>query len=543
MAAALSPRSRLIGLWILFLLTAAATGAAIHRLYARASAEVAAQGEGALRQARAEALERIRVFTDETRRAIITELAGFHTDGLGGALRRWDAANELITGTFEWGAPHGWVGHGSAAPSDPAWESAVTLWREFQVWRQQHPAAFRREAFASGPFLAEAWRTLETPEFPASALRYQAENLDLLRDGGQHADPWAGWAGNQREAAAPWIFWYRAGPDSAVRGCLVDVAPLVRRLQEEISGGEHAILRLVPVAGAPAGSGGIAGLPGYALAAELGGVYADKAAAVRMDALVTGLLCALFLLGVAGLMVYTRRESRDAGRKVNFVTQVSHELRTPLTSIRMFADMLGTPELPEGKRLKFADNIAKESARLSLLIERLLAFNTLEKGGRVVAVGRLEVGPVIEEVASEMAAALAAAGLSPRIELPAGPLVALADHSTLKQALLNLLENAAKYAPGSGEVVISVRAEAGAVFIRVVDAGPGLPAAIRPHLFEPFVQGGQTLTTKSPGVGLGLSLARGLLRQIGGDLTHVTAATGAVFEIRLPLAPPVSSSP
>jgi len=77
----------------------------------------------------------------------------------------------------------------------------------------------------------------------------------------------------------------------------------------------------------------------------------------------------------------------------------------------------------------------------------------------------------------------------------------------------------------------------------VADRGPGIPAEIRGRVFEPFVQGGRTLTDKSLGVGLGLSIARGLLRQTGGDLVLLDSATGTAFEIRLPLAEPQASNP
>ena len=82
----------------------------------------------------------------------------------------------------------------------------------------------------------------------------------------------------------------------------------------------------------------------------------------------------------------------------------------------------------------------------------------------------------------------------------------------------------------------AMRAGLAQVLVRVTDRGPGIPAPVRERLFEPFVQGGQTLTDKSPGVGLGLSLARGLLRQSGADLAALPTAAGAAFEIRLPRA-------
>ena len=535
----MAPRLRLVLLWGLFLGAAGVAGFAVHRLYRTARQEIIAQGERSVQAARAGAERRIGEYLDETRRTILTELAGFHEDGLVNSLQRWNAANEIVRETFLWDAQRGFAPVPGFASAAPTAAGLPAMWREFAEWRAAHPDLLNRDPVLAGSFQVAAFRTLDNPAFPSANLRYQAENLDLLRDAGRVVDPWAGWAAANTSSGGAWFFWYQAGPATTVRGCVVNPALLVGVLREELGGDELVRIAIIETSDTDAATfegSAIFGLPGYRLRVEPGEILARKAADARLSALVAAALLGLFLLGAAALTVRTWREARDAGRKINFVTQVSHELRTPLTSIRMFADMLGAGELSDEKRLKFAGTIATESARLSALIERLLAFNTLEKGGRAIPVGPLEIGPVIGEVASEMAATLGAAGLDARIELPGGSLVAAADHSTLKQALLNLLENAAKYAPGSGAITIAARREGGLVCIRVTDAGPGVPPAIRARLFEPFVQGGQTLTTKSPGVGLGLSLARGLLRQIGADLIHVPTAAGAVFEIRLPAA-------
>ncbi len=525
-------RPRLLLLWGMFLAAAGVAGFAVHRLYERARAEIAAQSERAMQQARSAAEERIRQYTDEARRSIITDLAGFHEDGLAGSLQRWDAANEIVTATFFWDAGHGLVMDSDGRHAVPAYDLA-TLWREFRAWRAMHPALPNRDPAVVDGRTVLAVRTLDNPGLPAASLRYQGENLDLLADAGQKADPWAGWAAD-RNPGALWVFWYQAGPEAGVGGCIVQPRRLVEVLQREIASGDLARVKLVE---APATGQEVALLPGYRLVAEPGDIFRQKTADARFDALIVALLLGLFLLGAAALGLHTWRDAREAGRKINFITQVSHELRTPLTSIRMFADMLGTPGLPEEKRLKFAGTIGAESARLGGLIERLLAFNALEKGSNRVASAPFDAAALAREAAEETTPRLAEAGLKPVLLLPEVPVPALGDRSIVKQALLNLLDNACKYAADGGVVEIVASAAPGHVSIRVADRGQGIPVAIRDRLFEPFVQGGQTLTTKSPGVGLGLSLARGLLRQTGADLLLAASASGATFEIRLPAAP------
>jgi signal transduction histidine kinase len=273
-----------------------------------------------------------------------------------------------------------------------------------------------------------------------------------------------------------------------------------------------------------------------ALLAEPGEAFLEKQSAARLSALAAALLFGLFLLGVAGLAAASRRDARDAERKATFVSQVSHELRTPLTSIRMFADMLGNPALPQEKRLRFAGTISRESRRLGALIERLLAFAALEKGRHPVVLEVVDVADLARETMEEAEVSLGASGLRIEAGWPEEPALARTDRSMVKQALLDLLDNAAKYASGGGVVRLGLSVDGAWLRLRVADRGPGIPAAVRSRLFEPFVQGDRTLTDASSGVGLGLSIARGLLRAAGGDLVLLPSSEGATFEIRLPAA-------
>jgi len=527
-------RTRTVFLWGAFALAAIATGLAVHRLYQTAQQEIIAQSERALQQERTKMLNRVLDYTEAVRHSTITELAAFHVDGLGYALRQWDATNEIITGTFQWEPSRGFPSDFSAPPGAPSRDELIARWNEFRDWRKLHPTASIREQSKTGPWQTLAYRTADNPAFPAGDLGYQSENLDILTHAGHRADPWAGWAANDTQSDAPWVFWYQAGPDEAVRGCFVDVRPIVRQLRSEITDTAYARLEFVATAQGNSNAALLAGLPGYRLMADHGEVFHQKESRTRFTALITALLIGLFLTGAAVLTLYTRREFHDAERKITFVTQVSHELRTPLTSIRMFADMLGEPDLPDAKRIRFAGTISTESSRLGSLIERLLAFNALEKNGKKIACVPLDVTALVRETVDEMNATLRTAGLNPELDLPATPVLALSDHSTLKQALLNLLDNAIKYAREGGVVQLTLAPASDFVSLRVTDRGPGVPKAIRDRVFEPFVQGGQKLTNKAPGVGLGLSIARGMLRQAGADLVLLDDTPGATFEIRLP---------
>ena len=532
-------------LWLGFAVAALAAGLAVHRLYATVRREIADQGARALQQEQAAARERIRSYTAEVRRSTLSELTAFHVDGLGYALRQWDEANDIIVGTFQWEPARGFLPGFTPPAGGRQPEAIVRLWQEFREWRGSHAAAKGRDALAVGGFRSMVYHTIDNPAFPPADLGYQSENLDILTHAGKPVDPWAGWAGSTTDPAAPWIFWYQAGPDTPVRGCLVNVPPIVAQLRSEFSDTSVARIALVNAGACEPARAALAidGLPAHRLTVASGDVFRAKESNARLPALVAALLFGLFLLGAAVLTAYTRREAQEAERKITFVAQVSHELRTPLTSIRMFADLLGEPGLPDAKRAKFAGAISAESRRLGALIDRLLAFNTLQLGGKKLACQPVDVTAIVQETVEAMTPTLRAAGLSAEVDLPAEPAVALSEASTLKQALLNLLDNAAKYARDTGPLRITLATTSEQIRVRVADCGPGIPDTIRRRLFEAFVQGGQTLTDKSPGVGLGLSLARGLLRQTSGDLVWLDREPGAVFEIQLQRGEPSVSGP
>ncbi|MEO5960655.1 MAG: HAMP domain-containing sensor histidine kinase [Opitutaceae bacterium] len=535
-------RVRLAIGWSAFLLATLAASLAVHRLYETVRRELEEQSDVALTQRQTEFLERTKTLTDALRQSTIKKLASFHVDGLTHALREWDEASAVIVGTFQWEESSGFLPTSALLAAKSAPDDFAPLWRQFRAWRETHPAATASEPATIGAYRTTAVRTLDNPLFPASELGYQSENLDIFSFAGRRADPWAGWASRRDDPTTPWIFWYQVGAGAPVRGALVDASALLAQLRGELADRRLAHIELQSSTGLSSTAILPVGLenhlPGFSLVARPGDLFLQKQSDARLSALAAGSLLGVFLLGAAFLALYSRREVRDAERKTNFVTQVSHELRTPLTSIRMFADMLAAPDLPEEKRARFAGTIGRESERLSGLIERLLTFNSLEKDARPVATSPIDVAAVVRETLEEMEATLHAAGMHAEPELPAEPVIATTDRSSLKQALLNLLENALKYARDGKTIRVTLTPAPDLVRLRVADEGPGIAGSLGERAFEPFVQGGQALTDKPSGVGLGLSIARGLLRRAGGDLVLLPSARGALFEIRLPLASP-----
>jgi signal transduction histidine kinase len=121
------------------------------------------------------------------------------------------------------------------------------------------------------------------------------------------------------------------------------------------------------------------------------------------------------------------------------------------------------------------------------------------------------------------------------LRLPQDGIRVAADRDALEQALLNLIDNAIKYAAGGAELECSVAAAGDAGRIRVMDRGPGVPAAHRSRIFEKFHRVDESLTAQQAGSGLGLSIARSLLLGMGGDLLYEPReGGGSCFVILLP---------
>jgi signal transduction histidine kinase len=235
---------------------------------------------------------------------------------------------------------------------------------------------------------------------------------------------------------------------------------------------------------------------------------------------------------------------REAAVRVSFVNRVSHELKTPLTNIRMYAELLR-------ERLNDADPdaarhlgvIVSESQRLSRLITNVLAVAPKEQGGPRPPTSVGVVDTCVDIVIGQFAAAFAARGVQVAFNRGAGSPVQL-DRDALVQILGNLFSNVEKYAAGGGRLEITTSQEGSITTVVVADRGPGIPAGQEDRIFEPFVRLSNRLTDVATGTGIGLTIARDLARQHGGDLQVTSSTSGARFALTLrtpavPLAAPM----
>lgn len=260
--------------------------------------------------------------------------------------------------------------------------------------------------------------------------------------------------------------------------------------------------------------------------------------------LLSGLLLAIFVtaivVGSTMLTWQAHRNMVDALEKTSFVSNVSHELKTPLTSICMYADLLSSERIVnEQKRKHYLNVIALESQRLARLVNNVLDFSQLEQGKKRYHLREINLTEFLHQVLGANKLRISEAGLQLKENIADENIVVRSDHDALEQALLNLVDNVIKYATDGGELLVSLDPEKDHCKVRVMDRGPGIPVAHRIKIFEKFHRVDDSLTARQLGAGLGLSIARSMLRDLGGDLLYEPrAGGGSCFIILLPYCTP-----
>ncbi len=212
---------------------------------------------------------------------------------------------------------------------------------------------------------------------------------------------------------------------------------------------------------------------------------------------------------------------------------MAHELKTPLAAVRGAARALARePDLDEPTRQRLLGVIEDASSQAERLVADLLLAGRLGARQLVVELRDTDVAAIVEAAAEAARAAHGDATVEVRLPDGVRPR-AMADPDRAREALANLVENAVAHGPAHGRVLVEVAASGGRVLIAVSDEGPGVPSADRERIFDPYIR----LSERAAGSGLGLHLARGLARAMGGDVTLEPAGVrGSTFVLELPAA-------
>jgi two-component system sensor histidine kinase KdpD len=214
--------------------------------------------------------------------------------------------------------------------------------------------------------------------------------------------------------------------------------------------------------------------------------------------------------------------------KSALLDSVSHDLRTPLAAIRAAAGNLMDPAvaMPSAEVQAVAGSIDAEAERLSRLVRNMLDLGRIEGGALHPSLQLYDLADLIEPVAERMGSVLAAGQLE--VEIPVDLPAVDVDAIFVDQIVTNLLENAARYAAGK-PVRVTAKAVGGQVWLVVDDAGPGVPAAVLPHVFERFYRAPRRRDSRSEGgSGIGLAVVKGLAESMGGSVVARPSPMGGL---------------
>ncbi|MBN1918057.1 MAG: HAMP domain-containing histidine kinase [Verrucomicrobia bacterium] len=250
------------------------------------------------------------------------------------------------------------------------------------------------------------------------------------------------------------------------------------------------------------------------------------------------------VLGAAAVAVLLAGTVRLSERRGAFVSAVTHELRTPLTTFRIYTDLLAHgARQDDAKRRQYIETLSAEADRLSHLVENVLAYARLtgRPAGRSAEI--VSVEHLLERVTGRLSDRAARAGMELVVEQDdaAGTTAIRADETVVEQILLNLVDNACKYAASAADRRIHLEATLtnGVVLLHMRDHGPGIATDVRRRLFRPFTKSATEAAHSAAGIGLGLTLSRRLARDMDGDLRLDEAShDGACFVVQLPAADP-----
>jgi signal transduction histidine kinase len=241
-------------------------------------------------------------------------------------------------------------------------------------------------------------------------------------------------------------------------------------------------------------------------------------------------------LALGSLWLSARAQLKLAQKKDDFISAVSHELRTPLTSIRMYSEMLEKNWVKsEDKLAEYYGNMRQESERLSRLIENVLDFSRIQKGKKKYKFSLGDMNKCVADVVEMMRPYATQNGFSIKTEL--GQLGQTAfDRDAVTQIVVNLVDNAIKYARRAQDKTITVRTASDSRFVllEVEDHGPGVPHRLRCKVFEEFYRLGSEATRETTGTGLGLALVKKFAQAHRGFVEIISAKpTGAIFRVAL----------
>jgi signal transduction histidine kinase len=223
--------------------------------------------------------------------------------------------------------------------------------------------------------------------------------------------------------------------------------------------------------------------------------------------------------------------------QADVMDRISHELKTPVSAVSVLASTLAQePEVDAATRQRVVGLLRDETQKLARLSERLLSFVQQRSGTPKLNVTEAQLDRVVAEPVRlfPVEAGIDASRLS--LEIEPADYRGLFDRDAIEEIVRNLLDNAVKYCEGPPQVRVTLRRADSEAVLSVTDNGCGMDPRTQRRIFEPYFRADTTLAAQVPGVGLGLTIVKKLVRAHGGTIAVRSAPNkGSTFEVRLPL--------
>jgi len=562
-------KSKLIILaWLLLLIPTLLLGLGALRLLQSEAARLASSNQATARDRALAIAGNIDLAVSEVKDGLQETLRSLPQQNLAEQLDTWKRSNPLVRNAFIWEQGRGLI---FPDPEQPASDEEalfirryLTLFADQSGWDSTHTEETPAPAAEVNSVLAGRKELRQLAQRAPVAAEPSAE---ALQSSGKASAPAPAKATPAPAGQSGWRSWYADdqlhllgwfSPDGGKQryGLEIEMMALVSRLLGNLPAdppaGEafqlldgsdqivHQTGQFESIAAEqPLASAAIGSLPHWLVNVYRKTATGGSGGVIMIGSLLIGTFCIAILLGGSLLLWQAWRYQRDAQQKTSFVANISHELKTPLTTIRMYAEMLGegTISTPE-KRQRYLQTIVRESQRLTRLVGNVLDFSRLEQGRKDYAVEAIDLAQWLPQLLATQQVRLGEAGIQLQLEI--GPIEKTleSDRDALEQIVLNLIDNTIKYAADGGLLQIRLEAVADGIQLSCCDHGPGIPSAHQERIFNKFHRVDTSLTSRQQGSGLGLSIARQLARDLGGELSYQRVAEGACFILTLPLRRP-----
>ncbi|HEX6226974.1 MAG TPA: ATP-binding protein [Chryseolinea sp.] len=279
-------------------------------------------------------------------------------------------------------------------------------------------------------------------------------------------------------------------------------------------------------------------LPGYYLSISLTGATIDDLVHDRMvtSLIILGLLATILALGIWFLYRNIRREMALAQAKSEFVSNVSHEIRTPLSLISMYAETLEMNRVSEEKKSEYQSVIAKEAARLSGIVNRILNFSQIQANKKKYEAKPLNLNELVDEVLKTYFFHLRDKGFSCELIKDNELKMISGDRNAIVEAFINLIDNAMKYSQDNKNILVKTGRDGNFNYVEVKDEGIGIAKKYQHEIFEQFYRAPTGDIHNTKGSGLGLTLVKKTMEAHHGKIkVESSPGKGSTFRLYFPI--------